>query len=278
VTTPNDDNPRRRSIEVEVEVPGTPEQVWDAIATGPGITAWFVPAEVDEREGGKVSLDIMGNGMEESGDVTAWDPPRRFVYEEPFGTARLATEWLVEARSGGTCVVRLVNSLFGSAEDWEDQLEDLREGWGAYLHNLRVYLTHFPGERCSSILVTGNAPGSKDRAWAALSAALGLDQAAVGRRAAANGPDVPPLSGTVERVADSKHHREVMLLLDEPAPGAAFVFAFDYLERTYTTVHAYLFGDEAAVVAARDEPRWRAWMEDHFPAAEPASKTGVEAS
>jgi uncharacterized protein YndB with AHSA1/START domain len=275
VTTPNDDHPRRRSIELEIEVPGTPEQVWDAIATGPGITAWFVPAEVDEREGGTVSLDIMGNGMEESGDVTAFDPPRRFVYEEPFGTARLATEWLVEARSGGTCVVRLVNSLFGSAEDWDDQLEDLREGWGAYLHNLRVYMSRFPGKSCSSILVTGNASGSKDRAWAALTAALGLEEAEVGRRAAASGPDVPPLSGTIERVADTKHHRELMLLLDEPGPGTAFVFAFEYLEQVHTTVHAYLFGEEAHAVAARDEPRWRAWMQDHFPSAESTSKTGV---
>ena len=34
----------RRSISVEVEVPGTPEEVWDAIATDPGISKWFVPA------------------------------------------------------------------------------------------------------------------------------------------------------------------------------------------------------------------------------------------
>ena len=26
----------RRSVEAEVEVPGTPEEVWQAIATGPG--------------------------------------------------------------------------------------------------------------------------------------------------------------------------------------------------------------------------------------------------
>ena len=35
----------RRSVQVEVEVPGTPEQVWQAIATGPGVGAWFVPTE-----------------------------------------------------------------------------------------------------------------------------------------------------------------------------------------------------------------------------------------
>ena len=42
----------RRSVQVEVEVPGTPEQVWQAIATGPGVGAWFVPTEIDGRIGG----------------------------------------------------------------------------------------------------------------------------------------------------------------------------------------------------------------------------------
>jgi uncharacterized protein YndB with AHSA1/START domain len=283
MTTPNDDTPRRRSLELEVEVPGTPEQVWEAIATGPGITAWFVPAKVDEREGGSFSLDIMGKGMEPSGVVTAWDPPRRFVYEEedPFGPAspaRLATEWLVEARSGGTCVVRLVNSLFGSGEGWDDQLEDLRDGWGAYMHNLRVYMTHFAGQVCSTILVTGDALAPMDRAWADLIAALGLPDAAEGEAAATSAADAPALAGTVERVADSKHHRELMLLLDEPAPGTAFIFAFEYLEQVHTSVHAYLFGDGAATVAAREEPRWRAWMDEHFPSAEAASETGARMS
>ena len=32
----------RRSVQVEIEVSGTPEEVWQAIATGPGISSWFV--------------------------------------------------------------------------------------------------------------------------------------------------------------------------------------------------------------------------------------------
>jgi uncharacterized protein YndB with AHSA1/START domain len=283
VTTPNNDTPRRRSIELEVEVPGTPEQVWDAIATGPGITAWFVPAAVDEREGGSVSLDIMGEGMEASGVVTAWEPPRRFAYEEtdPFEVepgSRLATEWLVEARSGGTCVVRLVNSLFASGEEWDDQLEDLRDGWGAYMHNLRLYMTHFPGQRCSTILETGNAPAPKARAWAALTGALGVSEPAQGGSAATTAPGAPTLAGTVERTAETKHHRELMLRLDEPAPGVAFVFAFEYQDQIYASLHAYLFGDEASAVAAREAPRWRAWMDERFPTAETDSETAASTS
>jgi uncharacterized protein YndB with AHSA1/START domain len=70
-----------RKINVEIEVPGSPEQVWDAIATGPGISSWFMPVHVEEREGGEI---VHGPGQELSstGTVVAWEPPHRFVYEE----------------------------------------------------------------------------------------------------------------------------------------------------------------------------------------------------
>ena len=54
-----------RRIENPIEVPGTPEEVWEAIATSHGIECWFVPAEVEPR-GGRVALD-MGGGMEDAG-------------------------------------------------------------------------------------------------------------------------------------------------------------------------------------------------------------------
>ena len=74
----------RRSVQVEVEVPGTPEEVWQAIGTGPGISSWFVPAEIEERDGKPVAVKLnFGPGMESSSVVTAWDPPRRFVAEAP---------------------------------------------------------------------------------------------------------------------------------------------------------------------------------------------------
>jgi uncharacterized protein YndB with AHSA1/START domain len=196
MTSPEND---ARAIELEIEVPGTPEQVWQAIATGPGITAWFVPAKVDQREGGVITT-YHGPGMEAPGIVTAWDPPRRLVYEEELQPpAVLATEFLVEARSGGTCVVRLVSSLFGGGADWDRELESMKEGWGRYLHNLRLYRTHFPGGQCSTIMVTGSAPGTQHAAWVALTSALGLEDAAEGD-SAQTGADAPELAGVVERV------------------------------------------------------------------------------
>jgi uncharacterized protein YndB with AHSA1/START domain len=260
---------RIRSIEVEVEVPGTPEQVWEAIATGPGIAAWFMPAEVEGREGGTISYD-MGSGMEEGGVVTAWDPPRRFAGEEEWQpqedrpAATLATEFLVEARSGGTCVVRLVSSLFATGGDWEDELESMREGWQMFLGNLRLYLTHFAGERCSRIMASRPATGSMHDAWTELAGGLGITEAAEGERVAAAG-GAPPLAGHVERVIEGAHHRGLTLRTDAPAPGVALVFVNTWRNSAYAHVHAYLFGEAAPAVVTRDEQTWREWLEQRFP-------------
>ncbi len=260
---------RARSAEVSVEVAGTPEEAWDAIATGPGITAWFVPAEVEEREGGAVSLDV-GTGMGPAGTVTGWDPPRRFAYEEAWPAldgepaGRLATEFHVEARGGGTCVVRIVSSVFASGEAWDTELDNLNEGWRSYLRNLALYMSRHRGQRCATILVTGVAPGSPADGWAALTGALGLVEAGEGRRTGATAAGTPALAGVVERESAGPHHRDLLVRLDRPAVGSAFVYAYGHGDQVHVNVHAYLFGEDAEAVAARDRPRWEAWMRERF--------------
>ena len=69
-----------RSVQVEVKVPGTPEEVWQAIATGPGISAWFVPTVFDEQDGQPVTVTLdFGPGMQSTSTVTAWEPPRKWA-------------------------------------------------------------------------------------------------------------------------------------------------------------------------------------------------------
>jgi uncharacterized protein YndB with AHSA1/START domain len=276
MSTSNDDTAGTRSIRLEIEVPGTPDQVWEAIATGPGITAWFVPAKVEGREGGVIDLDFgPGLGIDRA-RITAWDPPHRFVgLAEREGRPAFACEWLVEARDGGTCVVRLVNSGFGSGSEWDGEYDATQAGWRLFLYNLRLYLTHFPGQRCSSILINGMSTGPVAKAFDALTAAVGLEAGArEGQRVAATAADTPPLAGVVERATDGM----LTLLLDEPAPGVAFLFAETTGgEHVYTSFYAYLFGDRAAEAAARDEPAWRAWMARQFPMVEAAPAEEAQA-
>src|SRR3954467_1097162 len=152
----NKEDSGRRWVQVEVEVPGTPEEVWQAIATGPGVSSWFVPTEL--REDGTV-VSHFGPGMDVVARQTAWDPPRRFAAEAEMGPGapKMATEWIVEARGGGVCVVRVVHSLFASTDDWDEQLENIESGWPDYFEILRLYLRHHGGQPCSAFQLMGTA-------------------------------------------------------------------------------------------------------------------------
>ena len=254
--------PERR-IEVEIEVPATPEQAWEAVATGPGITAWFMPADVEGHVGGSI-VHHHETDMETSGTITAYDTPHRFAYEEagwmPDGARAAhvtATEFLVEARSGGTCAVRLVMSGFGDDEAWERAIESFQAGWSQALLGLRLYLTHFRGEPVATVNAVSPADGSEAAVWAELTSALGLPaQPREGERIATSAAGVPAFAGTVERSGE----RMVTLVLDEPTRGLGFVGAGGPGEQVYVFVRAQLFGDDAAQVAEREQEAWTTWL------------------
>lgn len=158
-------------MERSYEVAATPDEVWDAIATADGISSWMVPTRLDPRTGGEVSFDL--GGFVSTGVVTDYTPNRRFAYEEPWPIADrvddipaemvewfhtigvplsqvhqdlasvspIATEFLVESASGGSCVIRVVSSAYGSGADWEREFfAEMVVGWAEILDNLRAHL------------------------------------------------------------------------------------------------------------------------------------------
>jgi uncharacterized protein YndB with AHSA1/START domain len=257
----------RRSLQVEFEVPGTPEEVWQAIATGPGISSWFVPAEVEERDGKPVAMKLtFGPGMEPRSALTAWDPPRMFVAQgESWGDAPpIATEWSVEALRGGVCIVRIVHSLFASTDDWDDHLEAGLSGLSGFLNTLRLYLTHFRGQRSAIMQIMAPVPGSDAEAWEALTTALGVKGLSVGQRWTAPA-GVPAFGGVAEHVNQSPY--DALLRLDKPGPGIAALGAFTFPGGDQSTVamNFYLYGDQAAERVARETPLWQAWIQERFP-------------
>ena len=258
----------RRSIQVEVEVPGTPEEVWQAIATGPGISAWFVPAEFEEQGGKPVAAKLtFGPGMESRSVVTAWDPPRIFAREADGwapGSPPIATEFSVEARAGGVCVVRVVQSLFASTDDWDKQLDGAESGWPGAFRILRIYLTHFRGQRSAMMQVMAPVAGTKLQAWATLAAALGLNGVGAGQRWAVPA-SVPALGGVVEHVSQRERDCGVLLRLDKPGPGVAALFIMTVPGSVIATFNFYLYGDQAAETVAQETPLWQAWIQQRSP-------------
>lgn len=268
------DGSGRRSIQVEVEVPGTPEEVWQAIATGPGISAWFAPAEFEERDGKPVAMTVnFGPGMESRSVVTAWDAPRKFASEADGwfpGSPPIATEWSVEARSGGVCVVRVVQSLFASTDDWDDQLIGTEAGWPGAFRVLRMYLTHFRGQRSAFMQFMAPVAGTPADAWAMLTAALGFNGAGVGQGWAVPA-GVPALGGVVEHV--DHNPPGALLRLDQPGPGTAALFTMDFGGSVMATLSFYLYGDQAAGTVASETPLWQAWIQERFPMPAELSKS-----
>ena len=140
-------------MERTYEVTATPEQVWDAIATADGIASWMVPTQLDPQVGGEVAFDL--GGFRSVGVVTDYTPNKRFAYEEPWprepdmpsaqhdlsSVTPIATEFLIESESGGSCVLRVVSSAYGPGADWENEFfEHMVEGWAEMLDKLAAHL------------------------------------------------------------------------------------------------------------------------------------------
>lgn len=264
----------RRSVEVETEVPGTPEEVWQAIATGPGISAWFVPTRLEEREGGTIVLDF-GPGMESKAVIKAWDPPRRFVAETKEhmgpGSPTVADEWTVEAKSGSTCRVRVVHSWFASTDDWDNQFEDVEKGWPAFFRILKIYLAHFRGQPSEIVALLAMSSESKTAAWDKLLGSLGLARLAEGQRVE-TAPSAPRLAGVVDRVVD-KEHEELFLRLEEPTSGVVHFMPIVMGGQVCLSVRLYLYGAQARAVAAREAPVWQSWINGLLPPADAVTKS-----
>lgn len=264
------DESGKRWIQVEVEVPGSPEEVWQAIATGAGMAAWFMPVGIDEDEterrvGGAIYMGT-GDQKQKVGEYTEWDPPRRFAAEgKSWGpdAPTVAHEWTVEALSGGTCIVRVVNSCFADAGDWDDQLEDLERGWPRFFHILRRYMTHFRGQPSAAIHLMSPTSLPQAQVWEKLVRALGLDGGVENApwKTAIDG--VAPLSGTVDTVAETPAPSAV-LRLEAPVSGTVSPLAFTIGEQPMMVLGIYVYGDGAADFVEREEGGFQAWMKEIF--------------
>lgn len=258
----------RRSVHVEVEVPGTPEQVWQAIASGPGISAWFVPTKVDPKVGGEIVSDF-GGGMVSTAKITALEPPFRLRAEDPGwmpGMPPVATEWTVEARSGGTCVVRVVHSLFASTDDWDGQLEGTETGWPTYFRVLRRYLERFAGQPSAQVLAMAMSSVPVEQAWSTLSTAMQLPAPEPGQRFRAVLGDLA-VAGEVVSLAPQGEGKgnAVFATLTEPCPGTLMFGAYS-CGAAMASLQVFLYGDGAEPTAAASREGAQRWLQEMFPA------------
>lgn len=228
-------------ISKEVEVEGTPEQVWDAIATGPGIDSWFMgPHTVDGRLGGRMTLDL--GFFQESSTITAWEPGKRLAYESDKGEDGTfhAMEYLVEGREQGSTVLRFVHSGM-LADGWGDEFVDQQsKGWDMYLHTLAQYVRYFPGRPGTYVFAQWPEEAND---WSAVMRALGVpENAKLGDEVTLEPFGV---TGVVDYVVEHDQHR----FLGVRGPEGLYRF------HGTNAVGHHLFGD-----ATGQAEKWQAFL------------------
>ncbi|MFD7313445.1 SRPBCC domain-containing protein [Streptomyces sp. NPDC056730] len=234
-------------IELETTLPASPEQVWEAIATGPGIDSWFMGRnEVESREGGIAAMST--GGHREEAMITAYEPGERFATRTPAAEDGrfMAFEYLIEGRDGAGTVLRVVHSgLLG--DDWQDEYDALRRGWPFHLHTLREYLAHFAGRTgvpVFAVVPTGGRPEPEIRA--ALARGLSLpDSTVVGARVHAEPAGLPPLDGEVVWADDER----------VGVRAADGLYTFHHGSGVALMFH-HLFGPDTE----RAEAAWQQWL------------------
>jgi hypothetical protein len=125
-------------IRRQVELPATPEAVWEAVATGPGTASWLFP----EEPGPDAKVES--------------DPPRRFAVRTEGPGGFNAIEFVIEGRDGGTTLLRYVHSGVFDEEGWDAQYDAVNSHTDFYLHTLGQYLEHFSPRTATYV---GGGPG-----------------------------------------------------------------------------------------------------------------------
>ncbi len=152
---------REFEVRREVDLPGTPEQVWEAVSTEGGLASWLFPETVAPEA------------------IKTWDPPHRLVVRTGGeGGWFNALEYTIEGREGGA-TLRYVHSGIFDDEGWDDQYDAVSQHTGFYLHTLGQYLAHFAPRTATYV---GDGPGGLSAPEASmrpdgfdrLKAALGL--------------------------------------------------------------------------------------------------------
>lgn len=242
-------------IDNEIELYATPEQVWEAIATGPGIDSWFMGRnEIEPREGGTTRMSL--GGFIEEGTVTAWEPGRRFGFrsgENPDGSV-MAFEYLIEGRAGGSTVLRVVHSgILG--DDWEEQYDALSTGGFMYMRKLAAYLKHFPDRTATySMLLHGPQVADKERVWSAFAEVLGVaDTVAPGDRGRLAVEGLEPVAVVVE-------FAEPPIYLGARTADGLYALIHGYRDSVVAEYHNFT----TAVDEKDIEQAWQAWLTHRF--------------
>jgi hypothetical protein len=158
--------------------------------------------------------------------------------------------------------VRVVTSAYGTGADWENEFwDEMDTGWAPVLDRLRIYLTHFAGQRATATTSTTTFALTPDEALDRVRAALGVETAG-------DHIDAAGVGGVVER--SIAHH--FLVRIERPVPGLVSCFSFGADPGATVSLSALLYGPDGAAAAERLRPQWQSLL-DELARDQPAVRT-----
>lgn len=238
----------------EVDLAATPEQVWQAIASGGGFDSWFMGRnEVKGGQDGNWRMTCFGDYTPEH-KVDAWEPGQHVTYrtdEAPDGRF-MAYEFLIEGRDQGSTTLRMVTSGFLPGDDWAEEYEAMTKGGALFWATLVAYLSHFAGRSATPITAFGPMVTDWDEALSKLHAELGLaGPVTEGDQVRLNPNGLPPIDGVVY-FANSE-------TLGVRTDDALYRFLKGFRGPIIAAHHLFSEAD-----SAETERAWTSWLERTF--------------
>ncbi|QYG91920.1 SRPBCC domain-containing protein [Iamia sp. SCSIO 61187] len=233
----------------EAEVPGPPEEVWDAVTRHSD--GWLWPITYEPRLGGAES-GLTGIG----GRVTAWEPGRRFTTTatDEVGTNQL--DYTFAATAGGTAVTYVHRTAVPDDDDLALQHDACAQHTDLYRHSMAEYVAHFAGRDATYVAVDGGPASAAQGSTAVLLRALGLpDDVAVGDEVTLAVPGAAPIVGVVD-------YRTETFLGIRSESGLHRIYGRDRWGWPVSVAH-HLFDVDADGAAV--EVAWRAFLDGLFP-------------
>ncbi len=242
---------REFEVRREQDLPATPEQVWDAVATGAGNLGWLYPMEVEPRVGGKVTRS--------DSTVTVWEPPGHLAVRATLDDGFSNTlSYRIEPVDGATTHLRMgIHWVHEGVwdETWDTKADAAEKHVDFYQRGLAEYLRHFAGRPAVYVKAQRPEPTTDPADFAALRRRLGLAaDAAVGDRLTLHVP--APAGGPQEVVVDWLSPDFVGLR----GPDALYRFFNGSTWNWPIWLGHHLFAEDADEQQATKA--WTAWLDD----------------
>ena len=75
-----------------------------------------------------------------------------------------------------------------------------------------------------------------------------------------------PLEGAALNDEAWQGERGILVPLNSPTPGIAMFCAGEWEGKVFICPQLYYYGPNAEAATAEVEPKWQAWLDEHFPA------------